>query len=110
MEVGEPKEFDVQTSGAGGRGDLQVEVTGPARQPVRTKEKDAARGKKFEFTPEEEGKEIKCSLRCFHANRDDSSRVAQPRSNGLFCNTLPLKTFVAISTLMLFSFKSVFFQ
>ena len=62
MEVGEPKEFEVQTSGAGGRGNLEVEVTGPSRQPVDTKEKDSARGKKIDFVPEEEGN---CWLRFF---------------------------------------------
>ena len=55
MEIGEPKVFEVQTAGAGGRGDLDVEVTGPSGQPVDIKEKDSPKGKKITVVPDEEG-------------------------------------------------------
>ncbi|XP_076819806.1 filamin-A-like isoform X4 [Clavelina lepadiformis] len=55
MDVGKPKEFEVQTSGAGGQGKLDVDVIGPVKAPIHTEEKDTPKGKKYTFIPDEEG-------------------------------------------------------
>jgi len=66
MHVGTPKEFDVLTSGAGGRGKVDVDVISPSRAPVKAKVKDMRRGKHVEFTPKEEGNKNKVNY-CFAA-------------------------------------------
>lgn len=58
MDVGIPKVFEVLTSGAGGKGKVDVDILSPSELPVSSKNKDTARGKEVSFTPDEEGKYV----------------------------------------------------
>ena len=58
MYVGEPKAFEVLTAGAGGQGNLEVDVVGPSQKPLKANMVDTPKGKKVELLPEEEGKLI----------------------------------------------------
>lgn len=56
-EVGQVQEFQVETQGAGGQGQLEVKVTGPSRRPVPCTVGPAPPGgpHPVSFTPPEEG-------------------------------------------------------
>uniref|UniRef100_H2ZJ17 Uncharacterized protein n=1 Tax=Ciona savignyi TaxID=51511 RepID=H2ZJ17_CIOSA len=55
IDVGKPQEFEVQTTGAGGQGKLDVDVVGPSNIPIHAHDKKTPNGKKYHFTPLEEG-------------------------------------------------------
>ena len=68
MEVGRTEEFEVKTLGAGGKGILDISVTGPNQRLVNINKKELQEGTKFSFTPTTEGENKNCIIQylaCF---------------------------------------------
>lgn len=55
MKVNELQEFQVETTGVGGKGDLNVLITDPNNQEVPVRKRDNPDGSNFSYTPKQPG-------------------------------------------------------